>query len=231
MKKWKEMQEIRRVDQKWLTFPQCGRSHCPALVGSGPSSEKSKVTGKTQVFIKPVGDSSTNLQRQMQMFWTPQNLPITTKIIYRWPKPAQLFHWLNTDLPQNSVGTPSLTSHLSLAESFLCVVVYWNRKISVKLYKTSVCWNCCETSLWEVYLWPTTYPRGGTHGNSWCGCAARFSKSWPYFRQKKINFPHPFTDQTSKIHTRFQTEPLGILSFQTLRTEQNPYPMGRHIPI
>ena len=33
----------------------------------GPRSEKSIVTGKTQVFIKPVGDSSTDLQRQMQM--------------------------------------------------------------------------------------------------------------------------------------------------------------------
>lgn len=77
------MQKIRRVGQKRPTFPQCGRSQCPALVGSGPNSKKSKVTGKTQVFIKPVGDSSTDLQRQMQMLWTPQNLRITTKILYR----------------------------------------------------------------------------------------------------------------------------------------------------
>ena len=39
-------------------------------------------------------------------------------------------------------------------------------------------------------------------------CAARFSKSWPYFRPKNV-IPHPFSDQTSKIHTRFQTLPLG----------------------
>ena len=26
---------------------------------------------------------------------------------------------------------------------------------------------------------------------------------------KNCNFPHPFSDQTSKIHTRFQTCPLG----------------------
>ena len=39
-------------------------------------------------------------------------------------------------------------------------------------------------------------------------CAARFSKSWPYFRPKNV-IPHPFSDQTSKIHTRFQTFPLG----------------------
>ena len=52
-------------------------------------------------------------------------------------------------------------------------------------------------------------PRGGTPENSWWGCAARFSKSWPLFQTKKCNFPHPFSDQTSKIHTRFQTWPLS----------------------
>ena len=29
------------------------------------------------------------------------------------------------------------------------------------------------------------------------------------FQTKKHNFPHPFSDQTSKIHTRFQTWHLG----------------------
>ena len=29
------------------------------------------------------------------------------------------------------------------------------------------------------------------------------------FQTKKYNFPHPFADQTSKIHTDFQTWPLG----------------------
>ena len=29
------------------------------------------------------------------------------------------------------------------------------------------------------------------------------------FQTKKCHFPHPFSDQTSKIHTRFQTWPLG----------------------
>ena len=29
------------------------------------------------------------------------------------------------------------------------------------------------------------------------------------FQTQKCNFPHPFSDQTSKIHTRFQTWPLG----------------------
>ena len=31
----------------------------------------------------------------------------------------------------------------------------------------------------------------------------------PLFQTKKCNFPHPFSDQTSKIHTRFQTWPFG----------------------
>ena len=38
---------------------------------------------------------------------------------------------------------------------------------------------------------------GGTPGNSWWGCAAQFSKSWPYFRPKDVI-----------SHTCFQTRPL-----------------------
>ena len=39
--------------------------------------------------------------------------------------------------------------------------------------------------------------RGGTPGNSWWGCAARFSRLWPYFRPKNVIFK-----------TLFQTGPL-----------------------
>ena len=53
------------------------------------------------------------------------------------------------------------------------------------------------------------FSRGGTSGNFWWGCAAWFSKSWPDFSPQKCNFLYPFSDQTSKIHTRFQTWPLG----------------------
>ena len=38
------------------------------------------------------------------------------------------------------------------------------------------------------------YSLRSTPGNSWWGCAARFSESWPYFRPKNVIF-----------HTRFQT--------------------------
>ena len=41
---------------------------------------------------------------------------------------------------------------------------------------------------------------GGTPKNHWRGCAARFSKSWPYFRPKHGIF-----------HTGFQTWPLKSL--------------------
>ena len=41
------------------------------------------------------------------------------------------------------------------------------------------------------------YPGGSTPRNSLWGCAARFSKSCPYFRPKSVIF-----------HTRFQTRPL-----------------------
>ena len=41
------------------------------------------------------------------------------------------------------------------------------------------------------------------------GGACRFSKGLTRFQTKKCTFPHPFSDQTSKIHTLFQTWPLG----------------------
>ena len=43
---------------------------------------------------------------------------------------------------------------------------------------------------------------GGTPENSWWWCAARFSKSWPYFRpMQKCTFSRPSLDQIPKIHT------------------------------
>ena len=48
---------------------------------------------------------------------------------------------------------------------------------------------------------------GGTLRNSCCG--AQFCKTWRYLGPK-MSFWDPFSDQTFKIHTRFQTWPLGI---------------------
>ena len=67
-----------------------------------------------------------------------------------------------------------------------------------------------------VFMWPSNHAhhgrllwndfRGkGTPENSWWGCAVWFSIS----DQKSVIFPNPFLGLTSKIHTRFQTWPLG----------------------
>ena len=51
---------------------------------------------------------------------------------------------------------------------------------------------------------------GGTPENSWWrGCAARFFQILTLFQTRKCHFPHPLSDQTHKIHTRFQTWPFG----------------------
>ena len=49
--------------------------------------------------------------------------------------------------------------------------------------------------------------------DTWAGCLAggvllTILQILTLFQTKKCNFPHPFSDQTSKIHTRFQTWPL-----------------------
>ena len=59
-----------------------------------------------------------------------------------------------------------------------------------------------------MMTWFTPWsPDGGTTENSWWGCGARFSESWRYCRTKKCHFPHPFSDQISKIHTHLETWP------------------------
>ena len=50
---------------------------------------------------------------------------------------------------------------------------------------------------------------GGTAGNSWWVYAARFFKSWPYFRQKNVIF-----------HTRFQTWSLKSIPWKRV-TKRN----------
>ena len=53
----------------------------------------------------------------------------------------------------------------------------------------------------KFYHWYISLdPGGGTPRNSLCGCVARFSKSWPYFRPNYVIF-----------HTRSQTRPLKFI--------------------
>ena len=43
-------------------------------------------------------------------------------------------------------------------------------------------------SFWggSSFVWGGEKSQGGTPGNSWSGCAARFFQSWPYFQTKKM---------------------------------------------
>ena len=60
-------------------------------------------------------------------------------------------------------------------------------------------------------LAPSDWPSGGG-GYSWeflLGVCHPVLLIPTLFQTKKCHFPEPFSDQTSKIHTRFQTWPLG----------------------
>ena len=66
---------------------------------------------------------------------------------------------------------------------------------------------------WQTYLLLTKVwsllpklARGGGGGYSWEFLAGLCLTQ---FQTKKCHFPYLFSDQTSKIHTRFQTWPLG----------------------
>ena len=52
-------------------------------------------------------------------------------------------------------------------------------------------------------------PAGGYSWEFLLGVCRPVLQMLTQFQTKKFNFPHPFSDQTSKIHTRFETWPLG----------------------
>ena len=54
---------------------------------------------------------------------------------------------------------------------------------------------------------------GGTSGKSWWGCAARYSKSCPYFTPKML-FSHPFSDLASNIISSLSDQKLFRLERQ-----------------
>ena len=84
--------------------------------------------------------------------------------------------------------------------------LYWQ---NVSFWRTTIKVLCWTTN--NSYL----TPRGrGTLENSWWGCFARFSKFWPYFRPKNVIFHTRFQTRRQKIHTRFQTWPLGDCPFR-----------------
>ena len=55
----------------------------------------------------------------------------------------------------------------------------------------------------------SVFPGGGYSWEFLVGGCLPILQILTRFQTKKCTFPHPFSDQTSKIHTRFQTWPLG----------------------
>ena len=80
----------------------------------------------------------------------------------------------------------------------LASAAVWNPSITNNFKKAS---KHVQHTLWYISLPSVDNDLGGggggrpTPGNTWWGCAARFSISWPYFRPKIL-------------HTRFQSRPL-----------------------
>ena len=67
------------------------------------------------------------------------------------------------------------------------------------------CRRRCLSSLLKIWT-PGGVLLGILGGGSWCLPVLQILTR---FQTKKCHFPHPFSDQTSKIHTRLQTWPLG----------------------
>ena len=130
------------------------------------------------------------------------------------------FHWKLLVFCQNS---PKLTSTIhpircavALGTSTCCqlkVVLPSKRKGLFTAHSLSVS-ALARLAFYLLILKETSacsrrgWGEGGTSGNSWCGCTAQFSKSLTYFRSKKCNFSHTFSDLASKIYTCLQTWPL-----------------------
>ena len=72
----------------------------------------------------------------------------------------------------------------------LCTVKIFHRTIDI----FSKVADSISLVSWLRWEWVKCPGGGCTPENSWWGCAARFSKSWPYFRPKKCHFQHPFSD-------------------------------------
>ena len=62
--------------------------------------------------------------------------------------------------------------------------------------------------------------RGASLGNSWWDVRPVL-QILTLYQTKKCYFPHPFSDQTSKIHTRFQTSLWAEIMLSILRLERN----------
>lgn len=84
---------------------------------------------------------------------------------------------------------------------FFSLFNVYELKYFVKYWKTGKPLRTTECVADALNRYTNYSDPGGTAGNSWWGCAAWFSKSRPYFKRKKVFFPHPVSGFTSKIYT------------------------------
>ena len=82
---------------------------------------------------------------------------------------------------------------------------------SLVTMETSLPWEALVKEVGGVLISGPMSP-GGPLRNSWWGCAARFSKSWPYFRPKNVIFHTHFETWPLKPTTHSHTWPLRIMS-------------------
>ena len=91
---------------------------------------------------------------------------------------------------------------------------------------------CLPSEVFTVIMSSTTFDvrlgssPGGTPGNFWQGCAARFSKSWPISDQE-TSFSTSLLDLASEIHTSFRPGVWEIMS-SLLRLEGKQKDFLRH---
>ena len=124
------------------------------------------------------------------------------------------FTWIKYDSQKvyqtklNFEKTVRLTGHLRSVSIFFkvvhpflfcCYYLYFFSSFFTHFSGGSLCLSFDK-------FWDTVPPRGGgggevIPGNSWWGCAARFSKSLPYCRPQNWHSPHSFSDLARKIHT------------------------------
>ena len=86
--------------------------------------------------------------------------------------------------------------------------------VSWTVHRAKVAKKCLENRNSPAYVWKEMGPEG-TPGNSWWGCVARFSKSWPCCRPKNVIF-----------HSRFQSRPLkcATRTFFAFELPKDPFP-------
>ena len=85
----------------------------------------------------------------------------------------------------------SKTVSLGCLDLIKVLIRFWQRTLNLKFRSITV--HIRGRYSWEFLV----------------GVCRRVLQILTRFQTKKCNFSHPFSDQTSKIHTRFQTWPLG----------------------